>query len=422
MIVLCVWALRSAEHAIQALSLSVVIKFLNPALYPQLGTASLLGWGVLGLAGLRIGVAALQTKTPRNPVLLWVLIFSLVILAHSMIVSRDSMVSSFKILAFAFGATTVLLGFKVSAARDVNWIPWFTGLWTTILLLSLPTVFVASIGYQVNGKGFQGILSQPQTLGTLLAPVAAWFAARLMFFPLRETHWVVVGIALLSWIFLLLSGARTGLVAVLGGLVCVIVLSLLTRREWRSQVASSLRRPIVLLAMFMFVSAMILFSSSIEEGAKQFLFKYGKGQGTSSGEAITSSRGAGIDSEWKNFLASPWVGHGFGITPLVSPDSTRVLDPFFGLPLSAPTEKGFLPTAILEETGILGTLCLILLLGSLIWQVSRKSDIATTWIFFTSILVNVGEMVFFSFGGLGLYIWLIMGWATSSRWRKLDEA
>ncbi|MDE3051447.1 MAG: hypothetical protein KGJ48_16300, partial [Nitrospirota bacterium] len=94
----------------------------------------------------------------------------------------------------------------------------------------------------------------------------------------------------------------------------------------------------------------------------------------------------------------------------------------FGLPLSAPTEKGFLPTAILEETGILGTLCLILLLGSLIWQVSRKSDIATTWIFFTSILVNVGEMVFFSFGGLGLYIWLIMGWATSSRWRKLDEA
>jgi O-Antigen ligase len=242
-----------------------------------------------------------------------------------------------------------------------------------------------------------------------------------MFFPLRETHWMVVGIALLSWIVLLLTGARTGLVAVLGGLVCVIALALLTRREWRSQVASSLRRPIILLAIFMLVPAMILFSSTIEKQAEQFIFKYGRDQGTSAAEAITSTRGPSIANEWKSFLASPLVGHGFGISPFASPDSTQVLDPFFGLPLSAPTEKGFLPTAILEETGILGTVFLIPLLVSLIWQVSRKSDIIATWICIISILVNVGEMVFFSFGGVGLYTWLIMGWATCPQQRKPDE-
>ena len=412
MIGLCFWALRSPEHAIQALSLSIVIKFLNPVVYPQLRIASMLAWVVLGIAGLRIAIAALQTKTPRSPVLPWVLIFSLVILAHSLIVSRDSTLSSFKILSFAFGVIIVLLGFKVSAGRDVNWVPWFTGLWAAILFLSIPTLFVTSIGYHKNGTGFQGILSHPQSFGTILAPIAAWLAARLVFFPLRETHWMIVVMVLLSWSFLILSKARTGLAAVLGGLVCVIILTLVSRPEWKSRIANSLRRPIILMAMLVLVSVMILFSSTIEAQVEQYIFKHGKAKGASAEEAITSTRGPGIANQWKNFLSSPLVGYGFGIYRFARPNSTQVIDPYFGIPLSAPTEKGFLPTAILEETGILGTLCFIPLLGSLIWHVSRKSSIATTWMFFASILTNVGEMVFFSIGGLGLYIWLLMGWAT----------
>ena len=185
--------------------------------------------------------------------------------------------------------------------------------------------------------------------------------------------------------------------------------------------SGALLRPVILVALFAVASAALLFSSSIEKGAGKFIFKYGRGADASVTEAFSKSRGAGITSEWRNFLARPLVGHGFGISPSPSFESTQILDPFFGLPLSAPSEKGFMPTAILEETGILGTLCLIPLLGSLIWLVSHRSDIATTWIFFTSILVNVGEMVFFSFGGIGLYTWLIMGWATSSQWRNPDE-
>jgi len=421
MIGLCVWALRSAEHAIQALSLSVVIKFLNPVVYPQLRTASLLAWVVLGIAGLRIAVASLQTRAPRHPVLPWVLIFSLAILAHSMLVSRQSMVSSFKILTFAFGAITVLLGFKISALRSVNWTPWFTALWTAILILSLPTLFEASIGYKRNGMGFQGIFVHPQLFGLFLAPAVGWFTTRLLFYPIRETHWIIVALTCVSWSFLLLTRTRTAAVAVLGGLACVVAVTILARRDWRKQVSGALLRPVILVAMFAAASAALMFSSSIEESAGEFIFKYGRDSNTTVSEAFSKSRGEGISSEWKNFLMSPLVGHGFGISPFPSSDSEIILDPFFGLPLSAPVEKGFLPTAILEETGILGTLCLLPLLGSLIWQVSRKSEIDGTWMFFTCLLLNVGEMIFFSFGGVGLYTWLIMGWATSSQWRKPDE-
>jgi hypothetical protein len=34
------------------------------------------------------------------------------------------------------------------------------------------------------------------------------------------------------------------------------------------------------------------------------------------------------------------------------------------------------------------------------------------------LFVNLGEMIFFSANGFGLYIWLLMGWAVSSRWEN----
>src|SRR5262249_33043058 len=92
-----------------------------------------------------------------------------------------------------------------------------------------------------------------------------------------------------------------------------------------------------------------------------------------------------------------------------------VIDKVTGLPLSAPVEKGFLPTAVLEETGIFGAIFFALFLFSAMRLVVRRGDIVLAWIFFTCLFVNVGEMIFFSAGGLGLYIWLLMGWAAARR-------
>ena len=51
---LCIWSLFGFKHAIQALSLSVVVKFLNPALYEFSSEAGILSWLVIFSAGLRI--------------------------------------------------------------------------------------------------------------------------------------------------------------------------------------------------------------------------------------------------------------------------------------------------------------------------------------------------------------------------------
>src|SRR5439155_4943064 len=106
-------------------------------------------------------------------------------------------------------------------------------------------------------------------------------------------------------------------------------------------------------------------------------------------EAFARSRGLGIEGQWETFSANPLFGIGFG----VSLDSSfkPVLDSFTGLPLSAPVEKGFLPTAVLEETGIFGTTFFILFVFSLTRHVFSKTEILLPWVFMASLVANVGE-------------------------------
>jgi hypothetical protein len=82
-----------------------------------------------------------------------------------------------------------------------------------------------------------------------------------------------------------------------------------------------------------------------------------------------------------------------------------------GLPISAPVEKGFLPTAILEEVGIPGALGFLGLFLTLLYRVYRTGDQPWAAVLLTSIFVNLGEALFFSLGGLGLYFWIWIGLA-----------
>lgn len=80
-----------------------------------------------------------------------------------------------------------------------------------------------------------------------------------------------------------------------------------------------------------------------------------------------------------------------------------------GIPVSATVEKGFMPTAVLEETGVLGAVLILVLLAFLVVPVARYGDIVAFWILSTALLLNFGEMIFFTMGGNGLYLWIVMG-------------
>ena len=243
--------------------------------------------------------------------------------------------------------------------------------------------------------------------------MVAWLTGTLLFSQGKRAYWLYAATPV-AWIFLFLTAARTALIAVVAGFVVILFVALLRRPEWRKSIRKGVLRPISALLAFATLSLFLLKPSLLVDTVYAFVHK-GDTQATVE-ESFASSRGRGIEGQWRTFSANPLFGIGFGVS--LDPSFKPIMDPFTGLPLSAPVEKGFLPTAVLEETGIFGATFFIVFLFSLIRHVFSKTEIILPWVFLASLLVNNGEMIFFSVGGLGLYTWLLMGWATCPRWER----
>ena len=398
---LCIWALVGVKQAIQAVSLSVIIKFLNPALYTFSSETGILTWLVIFLAVVRL---LPNVKMRHIWFLLPLMSFSLVVASLSIFVSPNPQISLFKLFSFSVVVAAVLIGMSTASRNTIEaWKLWFLSLTVSVILDSIPTFFFPAVGYHTNGRGFQGILNQPQALGAWLAPVGAWLLMGL--FQIKRRGRVILLGALVILIGLVISTkARTSAAAISLSIGATFIVASIGRRK---DFSLSITRGVLVATFLSFALAILLFiSPELSNGIKGFALKGGE---TNIEESFYSSRGGGIESQWANFLNKPLTGNGFGVYPSGYFPSGIVT--VYGIPISAPVEKGFLPTAILEEIGIMGTLFFIWFLISLTKRVTKNSDARWISLFFACLFVNVGEAVLFSVGGIGLYFWLLIGLA-----------
>lgn len=406
LIVLGFWSLLGARQAIQSLTLVMLIKSLNPALYSVEGLSSLWFWLVLFVAATRIYFDAIASRSLKHPVLPVLLLFSTVVLLQSVSLSYYPAVSAFKIFSFFYVAAAFLLAFKLTNRRSMDWTPWFIGMWIAVAVLSAPTLLVPQIGYFRDDMGFQGILVHPQTFALFLAPGLAWLIGR-SFFSSQPTHALLYAIFALTLVFVFLTRARTAIVAIIAALILISLIITFSKRSWRMVFRRWLSHPlsfgVVLIGM---VSLFFTASSGI---ATEFFMKGEEAAGFD--EAFEKSRGFIIAESWQNFVNHPFFGIGFGVS--FADYFAPVIEPVTGLPLSAATEKGLLPVVILEETGIVGAVFFLPLLFVLIRRGLSHRDMAVPLMLLTCFFVNIGEMVFFSMGAMGLYLWLLIGWAVS---------
>ena len=315
-------------------------------------------------------------------------------------------VSEFKLLSFFYIALAILLAFRLTSRLSIDWTPWFVGMWIAVTVLSIPTLLVKEIGYFRDGLGFQGILIHPQIFGLFLAPGLAWLIGRTML-QSQKTPKALFIIMALVFVFIFLTRARTSVIAILAAFI-VILLSAQNNPSWQKALIRRFVSPLVIL-LFLVIS-LSLFYTSISALITEFAMKNTDAKDI--GFAFQGSRGFLIADSWKSFVNNPLFGIGFGVS--LTNDFIPVLEPLTGLPLSATTEKALLPAVILEETGIFGAVFFMPLLFLLIRNGLSHRELAIPLMFLTCLMLNIGEMVFFSIGGMGLYIWLLIGWATSS--------
>ena len=407
-----IMALTGPARALQALAISTLIIFANPhiiKLGPEFGVMARI---VLVIATLRI-LPMLQVADAR---LLWpVWLLSIVAALTSAAASLAFAVSLMKVITFAATSTTVVVAAgRLSADRLRKLQTWFTTVGFTVIALSALTLLSHGLGAGVNG-GLQGLLDQPQALGIFIAPFAAWSLAGVLFMR-RQSGRLEAVMAIGCMILIFLTRARTGASATLLAIGVVLLVRMLSQR---AQSHARLGKPLLL---FLIVGAagiaMAVTSGKLSSLVRDFAYKGTETQNRDLGDAFYVSRGGGVLAQWGNFRSSPLVGHGFGVYPDgVFPSG---IVEFHGIPISAPIEKGFLPTAILEECGIPGGVSLVLLISWFARGVWRGSDMRWRAMFVAALGVNLGECVFLAPGGLGMIHWLLI--ALSLQAYRVDQA
>jgi len=404
-------AVASHVTALAAILVLLLLRIGNPALIQGQSGLTTLVWAGLMVAALRIWAEALRRRVSLKRTLPpYFLPYVLLLVLLSALFSSLPSVSLPKAISFGMLVSATCLGFQLMRqdARPAS--SFIRGLWLAVLLLSLPTVAISSIGFLRDGQGFQGILNHPQGLAVFLAPLVPWMGIK-AFSAEGNGRVILVGLFLLSFASLWLTRGRTGLAAII---LAALVLMLLRPGFWKSLTAiglSALSRAWVIGGLVLLMPLLLWKAPEIWGALQEFLFK---GSGTEGlAEAANASRGRIIDQQIYNFQSSPIFGIGFGVSNSDTNVLNVVVDPITGIPIGAATEKANLPLAVLEETGVVGALVFAPFFIFLARRLARTQSLALAWAALTALATNASEMTFFSMGGIGLYTWLIMAWALS---------
>jgi len=403
------YAFVGPRQSIVALFLAWFFNVMNHGIAPIAGYAAILRHMVTACAFLAAVIHANPARIRQTGMLVpatGILCGFLVI--HSLLFSQQLDISLLKSISFAMTAMALVLSWASLGERDRALTQAFLfGMLGLIAVASLP--FVASpTGYFRNGRGFQGIQVHPQGFGPTMAVLAAVLISQSL--TERSVRLWKGGLVMLAMAWVYLSQARIGALALVAGVslgaVGETVRAWLSRRPTRNPVRRARLVGLGSLALL----AVLVASPWIAESAWQFVTKGSKAESTV--EAAFKSRGGKIEDMMLNIEQYPAWGTGFGV--LAGEDYFALArDPIFGLPVMATVEKGVLPLAIIEETGIVGALFTYPWIFLLITRSIRGGLVAGT-VCAAVLITNVAEANLFSPGGQGLFQLICVTWAATT--------
>ena len=412
LVLLTLHALRGPRQVIEAFTVGIFLTISNPILGSG---SSALRWPLLfaGFGRIVWDLTRHRQAVMDNAIIPLIFAIAASAIFFAPMVSIYADVSILKAVSFFIGTFTILSAFRLTAGQQDEWYSWFATFYAYIVLGSLPLLFMAD---SYLAGLFKGLFNHPQAFGAFLIPFTAW----LLLVLARSEHrprWLT-GVVLLGLFWAYRTGSRTSVLAILLTVTVSLLVVLLRGGSWRATLVAGSRR-LVVPVLFLTLVAAGLFGKRIVESTQAFLSK-GKTEVNTVGSALDDSRGFLIDQQMANFRSSPLIGIGFG-APSDPEDLDVERSGFLNLPSGASVEKGFLPSAVLEEMGLVGAALVILLIGALLHAAWRQADPALLALLLGALLINAGEMIFFSPTALGAFLWLSAGLATT-RYEAPSEA
>ena len=262
------------------------------------------------------------------------------------------------------------------------------------------------IGADLVARGsmilFSGVLRHSQLLAPMTTMFAVWIACDMMFIE-RRLSWTHAAILLAAPVLLYLTKSRTGLFSLGIGMLLITFYALpraALPQKTKSRLTSILLTGCALMGLMAIVAE--IRSGSITEWILKWNADGSYGTDNTM-ESIVASRMGLIGSNMYDFSRNPLLGMGFQVV-----ENHRYLYAQGKISLiSAPIEKGVLPTMVLGEGGLLGGFVFSLFIITFYVYFIRKKYVATVTLFTTFLATNMGEASFFSPGGHGGLYWLI---------------
>ena len=405
------FALTGRVQAIQALALSWFFTFFNSGI-TSLGPYSSLGRYVVILgAAVSVLMRSDFLKSGKMPdrLISFTILLAAFVVIHSILFSIMPDISLLKIVSWVIPVVTLLAAWSRLSLNKVKQLSdWLYAALVLIMVLSLPLI-AFPVGYSITGTAVIGVIGHPQAFGITMSVLGAWTVGRM--FAQHPPPWTSIIILGLCLALIVLSETRTaGLGLVLGVAMAMIISPLIAGKPLRKIAPGLLSRRFQII-IFISVFAAVAAGSQATSIVTDYISKGRRAQVTGVLEAYDDSRGRLIDEMWQNFENNPWTGIGFGL-PSDLYEFNVVRDPFLGLPIAAPIEKGVAPIMVLEELGIVGAVMVLVW----VWMLFRRAaarGIASLTLLATILLLNFGEAGLLSSGGIGLLYLVAISWAVA---------
>lgn len=413
-VVAAVWALFGQRQAVLALFFvwffnNTTHTFCGPPLY-----AAFLRYAVLLAAAVSVIVRGPSpASSAKAGWLLWFTIPLFVLIGlHSIAFSRMTEISLLKFVTFALAFLTSLCGWAWMTRRDRTRC-------LQIIIGTLVLVMFASLAYWPTGRAYlrqtrllTGVLVHSQILGVAAAMIAAFLGAQTL--VARPFRWWRPVAMVASLVCLYVSGARAGMLGFVGGMFAAGCYEAI-----KAIVSSARGRPRVVRSRLLWAGAaaaivLTVAGGTIYKRTVQFILKYDDAEAVTI-EGLQRTAGARVmkvEDMRTNLRRHAIEGIGFGVPSDTDSFSNLVRDPILGLPVMATVEKGFMPLMMLEELGVpLGALSLVWLAA--IGMACAKGGFVPLSVYGTAIVSNFGEATFFSQGGNGLLLIILVCWAAT---------
>jgi hypothetical protein len=395
---LSVYAWKGPRETIEAFTVLALLLLLGNDYTSSMGR-----WLVLFSGFGRTMWDSVVLGRPTPAILRPLVLFAVTVSVFAILVSYVPAVSLLKVTTFTMGIATIMSGLYRTPHLRVYWFSWFLTFGSFLLFASLP-LYGFAYGYRDNGSGFQGILSHPQAFGIVAAPITAFLTGMLLF-QNNFSPVVVLGVAM-GWAGVFTSQARTALLATLGSLAICLAIGFFRGSEWRGTIVRTVSSGRFMFVVLAALTATVWQWSAIRQGTVEFLLKDDAEESVMA--SLQSSRGALVQRSIDNFIEHPLIGIGFGVPS--DRALLRVKEGPLGIPLGASAEKGFMPSAVLEETGLVGGVLVLLFLAMLVAPVLKRGGMFALWVMLACLAINGGEMIFFAIGaGDCVLLWLLMG-------------